>query len=479
MMERVLASPAEQADDRMSQSRWLRDLPVLVTLAFLYFVASKLGLRLAFVHASASPVWPPAGIALSALLILGPRVWPAVFVGAFAANLMTAGSVATSIGIGAGNTLEAVVGAYLVRRFANGRQAFERGRDVFAFAVLASLLSTTVSATFGVTSLSLGGFAHWADYGSIWLTWWLGDAVGDIIATPLVLLWSAHLRVRWSRGQIAEGAVLVLGLLLVSLFVFGGLYPSVNRDFPLEFLCVPLLIWAAFRFGVRESATVIALMSGVAIWGTLRGFGPFAKASPNESLLLLQAFMGVTAVTILALAAVVAERNRIEGRLRQLAVTDPLTGLANYRHLIHVLENEIRRSQRTQRAFAALLLDVDRLKTINDRHGHLVGSRALCRVADILRRSCRVTDTAARYGGDEFVMVLPETEEPAARQVADRIAQRVRSDPERPPVSVSFGVAVYPRDGETAETLLSTADRALYAMKAGGGPPVPPGGPQR
>ncbi len=176
--------------------------------------------------------------------------------------------------------------------------------------------------------------------------------------------------------------------------------------------------------------------------------------------------MGITAITILALAAVVAERDRNEAELRRLAVTDPLTGLANYRQLLGVLEGEIRRSERTDRPFVVLLLDVDGLKTINDRYGHLVGSRALCRLARALRRSCRVMDTAARYGGDEFAAVLPETGEEAGRQVVARIPDRLASDQEHPPVTVSVGMTVYPRDGSTAETLLSTADRALYAMKA-------------
>src|SRR6266568_1129467 len=346
------APPAGYSGDWMIQSRLLRRLGLLVALAAAYVVAGKFGLRLAFANPSASPVWAPTGIALAAFLLLGYGVWPAILVSAFLVNLTTAGSVATSIGIAVGNTLEGLTGAYLINRFARGPRAFERAPNVFKAALLAGVVSTTVSATIGTTTISLGGFARWADYGSIWLTWWLEDAI------------------------------LLLCVIVVGLAVFGGLFPSRVKDYPLEFLCVPFLVWASFRFGPREAATAAVVLSGVAIWGTLRGLGPFARGTPNESLLLLQAFMGVMVVMTLVLAAVVAERREGEERLRRLAVSDPLTGLANYRQLVAALDAEIPRSDRTDRPFAVVMLDLDGLKRINDRHGHLVGSMALRRVAE-------------------------------------------------------------------------------------------------
>ncbi len=450
------------------RDRLWRTGALLAGLAVIYFAAAKLGLQLAFVNPSTTAVWPPTGIALAALLILGARAWPAIFAGAFAANLTTAGSVATSLGIATGNTLEGLLGSYLVQRFAAGRQAFGRPRNAFRFAVLGAAVAPAVSATFGVTSLALGGLAAWADVPRIWLTWWLGDGAGALVVAPAVLLWTEHPRVRWPRRQMAEGATLLLGLVLVALLVFGGAFPAQTKNYPLEFLCIPLLLWVAFRFGARETATAILLLSVIAILGTLQGFGPFARPTRNESLLLLQAFIAVIAVTNLIVASTVAERRRMEGHLRDLAVRDSLTGLANYRQLMVTLEAEIRRSQRTQRGFAVLLLDVDGLKRINDRHGHLVGSRALCRLAEVLHVSCRAVDTAARYGGDEFALVLPETDETAARQVGARVSERLARDDEPPPIKASFGVALFPRDGSTAEAILSGADRVLYEMKAAG-----------
>lgn len=160
------------------------------------------------------------------------------------------------------------------------------------------------------------------------------------------------------------------------------------------------------------------------------------------------------------------ERKQAEARAQLLAVTDPLTGLGNYRRLLDAFHTEIERSGRTGRPFAVLLLDLDGLKKINDGYGHLCGSRALCRLADVLRVNCRAIDTAARYGGDEFAVILPETTAAAAEFVASRIRKRIATDGEHPAFSASIGVAIYPRDGETIGALLRTADRELYGMKS-------------
>jgi len=161
----------------------------------------------------------------------------------------------------------------------------------------------------------------------------------------------------------------------------------------------------------------------------------------------------------------VTKQRQLEDHLRLQAARDPLTGLANYRRLAEVLDMEIKRSERTKRQFALLLFDLDGLKQINDSHGHLIGSNALCRVADVLS-FCRDIDTAARYGGDEFAVVLPETDDAAAKQVAQRICDSIADDGMEPALSVSIGVAVYPQDGESIESLLRTADVAMYSMKA-------------
>ena len=286
-------------------------------MAIVYFGAAKFGLGLAFANASASPVWPSTGVALAAMIVLGPHVWPGIWLGAFLVNMTNAGTLVTSISIATGNALEALVGGYLIHRFANGRRVFDRSEDVFKFTALAALMSTSVSATVGVTSLALAGFVDWAAYGAIWFTWWLGDAVGALIVTPLLVLWSTSPPLRWTRQRVFEATLLLLALILIGSFAFGDLFALKAQNYPLVFVCLPLLLWAAFRFGKHEATAASIVLSAIALWSTLRGFGPFVRESPNESLLLLQGFMGVVTITALILAAVVSEQQETENALRQ------------------------------------------------------------------------------------------------------------------------------------------------------------------
>jgi diguanylate cyclase (GGDEF)-like protein/PAS domain S-box-containing protein len=162
----------------------------------------------------------------------------------------------------------------------------------------------------------------------------------------------------------------------------------------------------------------------------------------------------------------ITQQRKLEDHLRQQAAKDPLTGLANYRHLVETVDNEIKRSERTAREFALLFLDLDGLKLINDHFGHITGSQALCRLADILSICSRRIDTPARFGGDEFALVLPEAGRVSAQSVARRICDSLANDGRTPKLSVSIGVAIYPGDGEKVDSLLGAADTALYAIKA-------------
>jgi signal transduction histidine kinase/CheY-like chemotaxis protein len=285
-----------------------------VAFVAVYFVAGKLGLSLAFVNASATAVWPPTGLAIAALLLFGPQLIPGILVGALAVNLATSGDLPSSAGIAIGNTLEAIIGSYLVHRWAGGRNAFERPQNVLLFALFAATVAPAVSATIGVSTLAIRGLAEWSDFAPIWLTWWLGDANGALLVAPVVVLWVAY-RGAIRPEKLAEAGLLAVGTVATALLIFGGLQPASVRHLPIAFLTFPVLVWAAFRFGPRAAATANLAIGGIAVWGTLNGFGPYALESQNESLLVLQAFMAVAAVTSLVLGAAVLDRGRAETRV--------------------------------------------------------------------------------------------------------------------------------------------------------------------
>jgi PAS domain S-box-containing protein len=287
-----------------------------LALGAVYYYAGKFGLSLAFLNASASAIWPPAGIALAAVLLWGGRLWPGIFAGAFLVNISTQGSFGTSLGIALGNTVEALLAAALVRQFAGGARVFERARTILKFVALAAILSTAVSATIGVTSLSFEGLVGKDTYWPTWLTWWLGDMVSDLTICPLLVVWFTQRLDRFRLNQLLIGTGLLAILLLVCEVIFVGQPPFGGTDYPLEYLAIPPLVLASFLFGVRGATAAACITSAIALWGTLHNVGPFATGMPNQSLLLLASFNGTAAVTALVLAAVVSERQQAEQRLQ-------------------------------------------------------------------------------------------------------------------------------------------------------------------
>jgi signal transduction histidine kinase len=294
-----------------------RALVAGTVLLALYIAAGKLGLQFAFLHASATPVWAPTGIALAALLLFGVQLWPAILAAAFIVNATTSGTLLSSLGIAVGNTIEAVVGTWLVNRFAGGHRAVDRAQDLFKLAFLAGVVATALSAMVGVGTLVAAGLADRRQVASIFITWWTGDAVGAWLFAPLILFWAADWRIRWSPAQTGEAALIVVVLSTVALLIFGGWSPVSRSGAPLEFACIPVLLWAAFRLGPREAITAACALSIAAVGGTTSGHGPFARTSPNEGLVVLQIFMGVIALTIAAVGALVVDQRRGQEQARR------------------------------------------------------------------------------------------------------------------------------------------------------------------
>jgi len=288
-------------------ARYAATLAVLVAA---YVGFAKIGFALAFATKQVTAVWPPAGIAVAAFLLMGGRAWPGVWLGAFIGNAMSDEPMLTAAGIATGNTLGPLFGAVLLRRLVAFDNGLARLRDVLGLVGLGACLAMCVTATNGVLNLAASGIIPWSAFASVWWVWWAGDAMGVLLVAPVVLTWASKPAVAWRRMRLAELTALLLALLIAASFSF-------TISLPLAYPVFPFIIWMALRFEQRETASAIILVSAIAIWGTIHDLGPFASGSLDQRLILLTTFMAVLAVTGLVLGAITAERRRAEESLER------------------------------------------------------------------------------------------------------------------------------------------------------------------
>jgi diguanylate cyclase (GGDEF)-like protein len=353
------------------------------------------------------------------------------------------------------------------------RGTHDRISLILAFGfVLAGLIEAGTSMTFYrgmlVTPSTSGGH--------ISLAWLAGRTLLGIL---LLAALAVERRIPVSRDPAKEmaGATLIVGAVayLTSVFYFmlpnapkvnpGALIPR-----PWDLLPAAIYVAASIGFGLRLRRANASLDRALFVAAILNAIGHVTMSESTHALdapsTLAHVFVVLSYVVVLG--GTLLDNAQLFDQVSTLASSDSLTGLANHRHLFQELDSELQRSRRTGRSFAVLLFDLDGLKKINDRYGHLTGSRAIKRLAVALRDNSRSIDTPARYGGDEFALVLPESDADDASRAALRICEQLERDREQPAISVSVGLAVYPKNGTTIEKLLGAADRALYRMKGRG-----------
>lgn len=355
-----------------------------LAVAFVYFVLGKMGFSVAVLHAT--PVWPPSGIALACVLLRGYSILPGIWLGAWFVNFWPPmdssrilASCLTLAGTASGATAGALVGGYLLRRV-GAQQFLDRAHDAVRFAALGALLGAAVSATIGTASLFAGHFvSSWTDVQNTWFTWWLGDAVGYLVFTPLVLAWWGLDSDTWRNRWLLEAVLLVTVLYFIGLLAFGGYLPN---EYAIEYMLIPVVVWAAFRFGRKGATTAVLFISGISIWGTVHGVGPFSKGSQNESLLGLQAFLGVIAMTGIVLSAVLAERTQ-----RTLELTKAMTDADQARL----------QAEEANRAKSSFLFSMNH--ELRTPLNHIIG------YSDLLQ------DEASDCGGDQLIPDLQKINE--------------------------------------------------------------------
>lgn len=340
----------------------------MFALALVYFLAAKFGLAFATVHPSATLVWFPTGIAIAAFLFYSRALWPGVFFGAFLANITTEGTIFTSLGIAFGNTMEGLFAAIFAKRFADGRDFFREPQSIFRYTLLAGIFSTMISASVGTGSLLLGGFLEPVDLPLVWATWWLGDIGGALIVAPLLLIWSAPAirneedlsQFPWPLRRVFEAFLMFISVALSGAVVFGDMLPFAGKPFPFSFLAVSILMWPAFRFGVRESIIAALLLSVSASWGAIEANHlENPENTRNGTLLMLQFFFSFSAVGALLVASTVERRKSAErkllyliddAKLRQKKLADDNKRKSNF---LAVLSHELRNP------LAAITLSLD------------------------------------------------------------------------------------------------------------------------
>jgi len=470
--------------------RWLRGaapkvLPIL-GVAVVYYLAARIGLQLPLVRGQVTPLWPPTGVALVALLLLGGWAWPGISLGALLVNLSIGPSVPAVVAIIMGNTLAPLCANWMLRRV-GFRIELDRLRDGLSLVALGALAAMLISATIGSVALLGAGAIAVSDYWAVWSVWWTGDAMGVLVIAPFLLFLRAA---RWPRGVPVrwwiEAAVLLASTVIVTM--------AVTRTTELLFLIFPLLVWAALRFQLGGATVSVLIVSALMIRATAIGSGPFAGPDLLVRMITLQAFNGSAALTGLLLAAIIAERNTgfetLKGAYQQLseaatgqevlrhqladwATHDPLTGLPNRTALAQRLEWALGRPGNERHA--VLVIDLDRFKDVNDIFGHPTGDDVLVDVAGRLRTAAPSEALVARLGGDEFaVLVEAVPDQREAQANADRIIEAIRppfqADGQPIFLSVSVGLLTVEPAWRpmNPSDVLRDADFALYAAKEAG-----------
>ncbi len=384
-----------------AETRWRVPLTAGV-VALAYVIAGKAGLALAVANASVTAIWPPTGIALAAILLAGTPAAAGVFAGAFFVNFTTTGHVPGSLGIALGNTLEGVLGALLARRWAGGVAGFRSPRGLLTLAGVVVPLAAAASATVGVATLVWSGATAGAAPAPLWLTWWLGDLTGGLLIAPVLVLWAAPAPAGARPACRVEMAGFVVALIATGAAVFATTSPAGVVGAPIAFLLLPVLTWSAFRLGIRETATAVAGLAGMAVAGTLAGRGPFAYAPADGPFLVLQAFMAVMGTTSLVMAALVADQRAM------MAALEHRRGALEHR-VVTQTADLLRSEQDFQRQARLLQLVLESISEgviVVDRDGRLVQVNPEARRIWGVSAGALPADYAALRAGDRSRIYL-------------------------------------------------------------------------
>ncbi len=456
----------------------------IVLVALLYIATARIGQLFAIDPGNITPVWIPSGLMVAIALNKGPGIWPGVFIGAMAGNswaYFDVNSFSTSfaaIGAGAfngvGDVISTVVMACFILRFSGSDYPLTSLSKYYWYLAFAVIIGPFISAFIGVTALVIFGFSDVKAYGASLMTWFIGDSVGALLFGPLLLAWLRPKPKHYPYYNIVLGILVTISSTITAI-TFSLI--QVNQWFIyLTILALPISLVTMINYGQRAVFTIQASVSAVAIYATSVGQGPFIQSTINTSLIQLQIFIAIFSLIIFVIALMTDERQKLfkeieirKQELEKLYRQDALTGLPNRYRIQEFVEREFQRFSKSNVIFGVILFDLDDFKKINDTHGHIVGDKILVKLCQSVMTHTRDRDLLGRWGGEEFIIVIPETDPRGLTVLAEKVRKSIEDEnfdiPET--VTVSMGASTI-KPGDTELSLLERVDEALYISKLSG-----------
>ncbi|MCX4186947.1 diguanylate cyclase [Methylophaga sp. OBS4] len=455
----------------------LRSTTIIVLVALLYILLAKLSQTFAIYPGNISPMWFPSGFIVAMVVIYGNRVWPGIFIGAFIGNVSayidfaTFNTSFTAVISGTANSIGEVLAAvgsvYLLKRTAHAIDIFKSFHVFWLFLVFCVVLGPLVSAVFGVGSLSLTGILPRHDTLLAFVTWWAGGAVGVLLVAPLILIFFFNAHESRLRDRPIELVLYCLVFALACVFIYRYDTTVFVLHSPL-LLTVPLLLWAVLRLGFRVTFISTLIIVSLALWLTNILTQPFGRAETVLFLVELQLFLTVLVSAIFVVGIISLQKKMLLAELEAHYQYDLMTGVYSRAYFSRLLEQENQRFKRYGEHYSLILFDIDLFKQVNDDFGHQKGDEVLIAMAKIIKNELRDIDSLARWGGEEFVILLPNTDIQGAYEIAERCRKTIASTDFGVGRHITISLGVAQATGSSFDDLFRHVDLAMYASKNAG-----------
>lgn len=440
-----------------------------ITTSIAYFLSAKMVTPLSLSESSSIfAIWPPTGVALSFLFFRGYIVLPGIFLGAFFLNVTISPSpVAFEIAIG--NTFGPAITYWLISNSVVKNDIFYDTNTILLF-IFYSVVGAFITSSMGTTVLFFHDLLASKHQFLGWAVWFFGDLIGFILIVPVFVAYFLQQPGNsTSKEHLAETAFTLLVLVVSGMIIFGSGY-FFDKRYPIEYLILFPLIWASIRLKYGINLVFLIIVTVFAIWGTASGYSQFSFEEDHKlSLIMLQIFIFTVTFFILMMTAQRCQNIRVLEEKEKLTLIDALTQVGNRRFFTQTLKEELDKSRRYDYPVSLIIFDIDHFKQINDTFGHIAGDSILKELSDLISTQLRSSDHLARWGGEEFTIVLPESHLSEGVATAEKLRKAIESHPFSicRQVTCSFGV-IECIDDKTVESAIDRVDDKLYQAKEAG-----------